>query len=257
MAYAFVSDLHLDGAQPQAIDLFVDFLGAKARSATALYILGDLFESWLGDDLIDAPQQQICTALRALTASGVPVFVMRGNRDFLLDVEFARQTGVQLLPDPVLVHLDGTLTLLTHGDLLCTDDVQYQQLRSLATDPVWRRGLLQLSTATRGALAAIARAGSRKHMARARPDIMDVNPDTVTKVFAASGAELMIHGHTHRPAEHQHPVEGRSCTRIVLDAWYDCGQCLWIELGRIATQRLGDVAARQAGPNESETARRG
>lgn len=256
MAYVFVSDLHLDGAQPRAIEQFVEFLGTEARSARALYVLGDLFETWLGDDLIDAPRARVCQALRALSASGVPIFVMRGNRDFLLDGEFAAQTGARLLPDPVLLEIDGITTLLTHGDLLCTDDRNYQQLRSLVNEPGWRRRLLALSAATRNALAAIARAGSRKHMAQARPSIMDVNTATVERVFSAANAQLMIHGHTHRPGIHQHLVDGRPRTRVVLDAWYDGGQCIRVAGGRIDELRPGGGVRPLADLSESGTAHR-
>ena len=239
MAYVFVSDLHLDGSQPRTIQRFVEFLGQEARSAQTLYILGDLFEIWLGDDLVDAARLRVCEALRELTRASVPVFVMRGNRDFLLDRQFAAMTGARLLPDPVLLQLDGVATLLTHGDLLCSDDRSYQQLRSLVHEPGWRQNLLALSASTRAALAAIARAGSRKHMARSRPAIMDVNLATVNRVFAAANAELMIHGHTHRPAVHEHLVDGRLCRRVVLDAWYEGGQCVWLAAGTIREQRLG------------------
>jgi UDP-2,3-diacylglucosamine hydrolase len=239
VATVFVSDLHLDGSQPQTIKRFVDFLAGEARGAEAVYILGDLFEIWLGDDLVDASRLEVCQAMQALTQAGVPLFVMRGNRDFLLDSEFAILTGAQLLPDPVCLQLDGIAMVLTHGDLLCSDDRSYQQLRSLVHEPGWRQNLLTLSAKTRDALAAIARTGSRKHMAKARPAIMDVNLQTVERVFAAANAELMIHGHTHRPGTHEHLVNGRRCKRIVLDAWYDGGQCVWFDAGTIREQRLG------------------
>lgn len=239
MAYVFVSDLHLDGSQPRAIDQFIEFLGREARDAQALYVLGDLFETWLGDDLIDAARARVCAALRTVSAAGVPLFVMRGNRDFLLDRGFAALTGARLLPDPVVLGIDGITTLLTHGDLLCTDDRSYQQLRSLVNEPGWRQGLLALSATTRDALAAIARAGSRKHMAQARPAIMDVNADTVARVFGAADARLMIHGHTHRPGVHQHLVAGKPRTRVVLDAWYEGGQCVRVAAGRVEEYRLG------------------
>lgn len=254
MAYVFVSDLHLDGSQPRAIEQFVEFLGTEARSARALYVLGDLFETWLGDDLIDEPRARVCQALRKLAAGGVPIFVMRGNRDFLLDREFAAQTGARLLPDPVVLEIDGVTTLLTHGDLLCTDDRNYQQLRSLVNEPGWRRRLLALSATTRNALAAIARAGSRKHMAQARPSIMDVNTATVERVFSTANVQLMIHGHTHRPGVHQHVVDGKRCTRVVLDSWFEDGQCIRVDGGRIEEWRLGAGIRSLADLSESGTA---
>jgi UDP-2,3-diacylglucosamine hydrolase len=239
VSQVFVSDLHLDGAQPEAIDLFVEFLARDAVSARALYILGDLFETWLGDDLADPARERVCRALRDLTQGGVAVFVMRGNRDFLLDTGFEQRTGCQLLPDPVLLHLDGRNVLLTHGDLLCTGDRGYQQLRTLTHDTRWRGRLLSLQPAARTALAALARAGSRRHMAQAANAIMDVEPRTVEKVFKASGADWMIHGHTHRPGRHEYQIMGSTRTRFVLDAWYQGGQCLWVDKGRIEERRFG------------------
>lgn len=238
MSQVFVSDLHLDAAQPEAIELFIGFMARDVVQAHALYILGDLFETWLGDDLADPARERVCAALRDLTRSGVAVFVMRGNRDFLLETGFEQRTGCQLLPDPVLLQLGGRTTLLTHGDLLCTGDRSYQQLRSLTHDPRWRQKLLSLSAQARTGLAALARAGSRQHMAKAANAIMDVEQRTVEKVFKASGAEWMIHGHTHRPGRHQYQIMGSTRTRFVLDSWYRGGHCLWFEQGEMQERRF-------------------
>jgi UDP-2,3-diacylglucosamine hydrolase len=224
--FLFVSDLHLDGAAPAAIDQFVEWLAGEARSARAVYILGDLFESWIGDDDADPARERACAALRALTATGVPCFVMRGNRDFMLGPGFEARTGCRLLPDPVIADFDGHAVLLTHGDLLCTDDHAYQELRSTVRSPDWQRRVLALPLATRGLLAGAARAGSKAHIEQAAMAIMDVNDDAVASLFRTAGVDCMIHGHTHRPAIHGLQVDGRPRTRAVLGAWYEQGQLL-------------------------------
>lgn len=224
--FLFVSDLHLDSTAPAAIDQFVDWLGGEARSARAVYILGDLFESWIGDDDADPARERACAALRALTAAGVPCFVMRGNRDFMLGAGFEARTGCRLLPDPVIADLDGHSVLLTHGDLLCTDDHAYQELRSTVRNPAWQRRVLALPLATRSLLAGAARSGSKAHIERAAMAIMDVNDDAVARLFRATGVDCMIHGHTHRPAIHRVDVDGRVRTRAVLGAWYEQGELL-------------------------------
>jgi UDP-2,3-diacylglucosamine hydrolase len=234
----FVSDLHLDGTAPAAIEQFCAWLGGEARAARAVYVLGDLFESWIGDDDDDPARDRACRALAALTASGVPCFVMRGNRDFLLGDGFAARTGCRLLPDPVITGIDGRSVLLTHGDLLCTDDHAYQELRSTVRDPGWQRRVLELPLATRALLAGAARAGSREHIRQAAAQIMDVNAEAVANLFRASGVELMIHGHTHRPAIHRLAVDGREVTRAVLGAWYEQGQLLSLEHGRLEARVL-------------------
>jgi UDP-2,3-diacylglucosamine hydrolase len=228
--FLFVSDLHLDGSAPDAIDQFVAWLAGEARGAEAVYVLGDLFESWIGDDDDDAARQRACDGLRALTAAGVPCFVMRGNRDFMLGAGFEARTGCRLLPDPVVAQLDGRAVLLTHGDLLCTDDHAYQEMRSTVRDPRWQRRVLDLPLATRALLAGAARAGSKAHIERAAAAIMDVNDEAVAQLFRSTGADTMIHGHTHRPAIHAVEVDGRPCRRAVLGAWYEQGQMLrWRE----------------------------
>lgn len=234
----FVSDLHLDGAAPEAVEQFCDWLAGEAREARALYVLGDLFESWIGDDDDDPARARACRALATLSASGVPCFVMRGNRDFLLGAGFAARTGCRLLPDPVITDIDGQRVLLTHGDLLCTDDHAYQELRSTVRDPAWQRRVLELPLATRALLAGAARAGSREHLRQAAAQIMDVNEAAVANLFRASGADLMIHGHTHRPAIHRLEIDGRAVTRAVLGAWYDAGQVLGLEQGRLEARVL-------------------
>jgi UDP-2,3-diacylglucosamine hydrolase len=229
MASLFASDLHLDSEAPWAIDAFLKFLGGPARSAEALYLLGDLFEVWVGDDDDNADYARAAQGLNELTASGVAVYAIHGNRDFLLGERFERRTGVKLLPDPVLVELHGVATLLSHGDVFCTEDTSYQQLRSIVRQPSWQRRFLTLPLDSRRSLASAARAGSKAHTGRTIPTIMDVNPDAVTRAFRATGARRLIHGHTHRPAIHPGVVDGVSAERVVLAPWYEAASCLAVD----------------------------
>lgn len=227
--YLFVSDLHLDAAAVQARQLFMQFLAQQARAARALYILGDLFEAWVGDDDPEPTRDEICRALAELTASGVPCYVVRGNRDFLFGAGFERRTGARLLPDPLLATFYGEPVFVSHGDVLCTDDHAYQELRSVVRDPRWQQRFMALPLATRRALAERARAGSRQHTQRALYDtrnIMDVNEAAVATAFRISGTRVMIHGHTHRPGIYPHTVDGATATRIVLGDWYEQGSYL-------------------------------
>ncbi len=229
MASLFASDLHLDSEAPWAIDAFTAFLAGPARSAESLYLLGDLFEVWVGDDDDDPDIRRACAALAALTASGVQTYAIHGNRDFLLGTEFARSTGVRLLPDPVLMDLHGVPTLLSHGDIFCTDDYSYQELRSIVRRPTWQRRFLKLPIAARRDLASAARAGSRVHTQRVVPQIMDVNPAAVTRALQATGTRRLIHGHTHRPAVHEFEVDGHAAQRVVLAPWYESASCVAID----------------------------
>lgn len=223
------SDLHLDAEAPWAIDAFLKFLEGPARAAAALYLLGDLFEVWIGDDDDDAENARACAGLRALTSAGIPVYAVHGNRDFLLGAEFEQRTGVKLLPDPVRVELHGTPTLLSHGDVFCTADPAYQQLRANVRRPVWQRRFLALPLATRRTLASAARAGSKAHTQRTIPAIMDVTPDAVTRAMRATDARRLVHGHTHRPAVHEFTVDGKRAERIVLAPWYESASCVAID----------------------------
>jgi UDP-2,3-diacylglucosamine hydrolase len=229
MATLFASDLHLDSESPWAIDAFIAFLQGPARGAEALYLLGDLFEVWVGDDDDNPDNARTCAALRALTDSGVPVYVIHGNRDFLLGETFARRTGVKLLPDPVLVDLYGVPTLLSHGDVFCTEDPAYQRLRSVVRRPKFQRRFLSLPIDTRRVLASAARAGSKAHTQRTIPTIMDVNPEVVLRAFRATGARRLIHGHTHRPAIHPCVVDGVNAERVVLAPWYEAASCVAVD----------------------------
>ena len=224
----FASDLHLDSEAPWAIDAFLAFLDGPARSAEALYLLGDLFEVWVGDDDDNPDNARACAGLARLTASDVAVYVLHGNRDFLLGEAFAQRTGVKLLPDPVLVDLYGTPTLLSHGDVFCTEDPAYQELRSIVRRPVWQRRFLALPLAARRELASAARAGSKAHTQRTIPTIMDVNPEAVSRAMRVTGARRLIHGHTHRPAVHPFVVDGMSAERVVLAPWYEAASCVGV-----------------------------
>jgi len=243
--YLFVSDVHLDASAPEAQRQFTDFLRTRGSSTSApdapvraLYILGDLFESWVGDDDAADERSGVLTALRELTASGVACFLLHGNRDFLIGEDFCRQTGCQLLPDPVVAEIGGERVLLTHGDALCTDDHSYQELRSIVRTPAWQRRFLSLPLADRQLLANEARAGSRAHTARTIPKIMDVNAAAVTAAFKAARVRRIIHGHTHRPAVHDALVDGQPVQRIVLGAWYEQGSYLAYENGRYELRSL-------------------
>jgi UDP-2,3-diacylglucosamine hydrolase len=226
MATLFISDLHIDASCGQIIRQFTEFLQTEARGADALYILGDLFDSWVGDDAPDAGQSAAIAAIKSLTASGVPCFVMHGNRDFLLGPKFCADTGARLLPDPVIVTLYGEPVLVMHGDALCTDDRAYQRLRATVRDADWQRQFLALSVAARRTLAGAARTGSQAHMASMQDAITDVNAESVAAALRAAGTSLLLHGHTHRPGIQSLSVDGRECARIVLGDWHNEGSLL-------------------------------
>jgi len=226
VATLFISDLHIDASRPQICEQFLSFLETDARDAEALYILGDLFESWVGDDAADPAQTAAIAGLRSLTDHGIPCFVMHGNRDFLLAAQFCRMSGAALLPDPLIVTLYGEPVLVMHGDALCTDDHAYQRLRATVREADWQRQFLALSIVSRRALAGAARVGSQAHTAAVEYAITDVNTDSVAMALRTAGTATLLHGHTHRPAIHALQVDGRPCTRIVLGDWYDQGSVL-------------------------------
>lgn len=229
MPTLFISDLHLDASRPHIIELFIALLAGEARKASALYILGDLFESWIGDDDDSPLAAQVADAMRALHDSGVPVHFMCGNRDFLLGADYAARAGMVLLADPTVVDIGGERTLLMHGDTLCTDDVEYQKFRAMVRDPRWQRQFLARPLAERRAFAAQARGESRRHTADARPEIMDVNQTAVASVMREHAVHRLIHGHTHRPATHHFDLDGMRAQRIVLGDWYEQDSVLRIE----------------------------
>lgn len=226
MKTLFISDLHLDPVAPGIQRQFLEFLEGEARSASALYILGDLFEVWLGDDDPAPASRTIVQSLRALTDAGVTCFVMHGNRDFLIGQRFCRETGAQLIEDGTVVEIHGDRVLLLHGDVLCTDDVSYQRLRRIVRNPVVQWIVRHMSLARRRALAQKMREGSRMHVNSTAAQIMDVNAEAVATAFRASGVATMIHGHTHRPAVHSLEVDGSRVQRIVLGDWHSQGSVL-------------------------------
>lgn len=226
MTTAFISDLHLDANRPQITALFRAFLEGEARQLDALYILGDLFEAWIGDDDTNPHYQQVKGALASLTATGVPTYFMRGNRDFLIGKAFSHDTGVTILDDPTVVNLYGTRSLLSHGDLLCTDDVDYQIFRKTVHDPAWQHAFLSKPLQARREFAEQARTESRKQQHGKSMAIMDVNQDAVESMLLQYGVRRLIHGHTHRPDTHRFNLSNETHTRIVLGDWYEQGSVL-------------------------------
>ncbi|WP_058835328.1 UDP-2,3-diacylglucosamine diphosphatase [Luteimonas abyssi] len=240
MSTLFVSDLHLDPARPEITRLFGAFLEGEARQADALYILGDLFESWVGDDDPSEAGAYVAERTKALADTGVPVAFMHGNRDFLLGEAYARRAGMTLLPDPTVIDLYDRPVLLTHGDLLCTDDVEYQQIRRQTRDPQWQAQMLAQPLAARLAFAAQARAASQARQGEMKSagtmeTITDVAPATVDQFFERHGVDTMIHGHTPRPAIHT--LDGGR-RRIVLGDWFEQGSVLRIDGDEV---RLGGL----------------
>jgi UDP-2,3-diacylglucosamine hydrolase len=223
----FISDLHLCAERPAINDLFLGFLATRARRAEALYILGDLFEYWIGDEAVDDPGlRPLVEGLRALTAAGKPVHVMHGNRDFLLGAGFERASGARLLADPSVIELYGRRVLLAHGDALCTADTEYMKFRAMVRDPRWQQAMLARSVAEREAIARHYRDTSKSSTSGKRPEIMDVTPAAVDALLRAHGVRDLIHGHTHRPADHRFVLDGAPARRLVLGDWYDQGSVL-------------------------------
>lgn len=231
MSTWFASDLHLDPANPEITRRFTRFLAGPVVGARCLYLLGDLFEAWIGDDDPEPSHRDVIAALSALAERGTLVYLLHGNRDFLIGERFCAEAGATLLDDPVIASVGGERVLLTHGDGLCVDDAAYQRLRALVHDPGVRRGFMGLPLASRHRLAAEARAGSREHLAGAGEYITDVNQDAVLALVRAAGVRTLIHGHTHRPGIHRFDIDGAQGTRIVLGAWHAGAQVLHWDAG--------------------------
>ncbi len=229
MAVLIVSDLHLDRAHPEITAHFLRFLNEQARTASALYVLGDLFEVWLGDDDTCAHKAKVTQAFADLSRDGVALYFMHGNRDFLLGADFCKRSGGQLIDDPTLIQTQGQRVLLTHGDALCTDDIPYQKLRALVRNPSLQRRFRALSLKTRDNLAGEARQGSKAHTATQAMALMDVNEQAVSQLFRRAQVDVMVHGHTHRPAVHPLVVDGIARTRIVLGDWHHRGSYLQLD----------------------------
>ena len=232
MTTLFISDLHLEAKQPEIGTQFLSFLAGEARGAEALYVLGDLFEVWLGDDDPNPYYGEMKSALRTLIDTGVPVYFMHGNRDFTIGADFAAETGITILDDPSVVDLYGEDVLLCHGDALCTDDVQYQQIRAMTRNPGWQAMMLAKSIEERIAFAIEARKESMERGESLSDEIMDVNQEAVAAALQEYGVAVMLHGHTHRPAVHSVDLGDRKATRIVLGDWYEQGSVVrWDEDG--------------------------
>ena len=233
MRALFVSDLHLTESRAQANEQFISLIEGEARAADALYVLGDLFEYWIGDDDLDAGFNAVIASLfSALTRRGTKLYVMHGNRDFLLGGRFCQATGAKLIEDPALVDIDGERTLLMHGDTLCTDDLDYQAWRRTARSHEWQAGFLAKSVEERRAAVEGLRDKS-KEVIQAKPaEIMDVNDNAVREAFRRWAVSRMVHGHTHRPGRHVIEVDGRRCERWVLPDWYAAGGYLEIAGGK-------------------------
>lgn len=223
----FISDLHLATERPRIVEQFFTFLAGPARGAAALYVLGDLFEHWLGDDNVDDPlNRSVARGFAELSAAGTSVHFMHGNRDLLIGQEFAARAGAQRLDDPTLIDVHGTRTLLMHGDTLCTDDVEYLAFRAYARDPKNQTRFLAQTLPARHAEMAALRARNANAKEGKTAEIMDVNAAAVEQALRHAGYPRLIHGHTHRPARHVHTVDGHVCERWVLADWYENGSYL-------------------------------
>ena len=245
MTTFFISDLHLDAERPAVTELFGAFMQKEATRADALYILGDLFEAWVGDDDPSETGAYVAARIREVADAEVPVFFIRGNRDFLLGDAFARRAGMRILPDPAVVMLYGKPVLLMHGDLLCTGDTAYQAFRAQTRNPAWQAQFLAQPLAARLAFAAQARAASAAHQGGMKQQdktqfetLTDVATATVDATFAQFGIHTIIHGHTHRPAMHDLTVDNHACQRIVLGDWYEQGSVLRVEPDVMALEAL-------------------
>lgn len=222
----FISDLHLHESRPQVTRAFFHFLYSHAIHAEALYILGDFFDAWIGDDDDSELLQDVASGLHKLSELGVAIYFMHGNRDFLLGKAYASKAGMSLIDDGTVIDLYGTPTLLMHGDTLCTGDTEYQQFRTMVRSPQWQQQILAQPLAARRALAAQLRAKSQSMNSLKADDIMDVSPTEVIAQMEAARVTRLIHGHTHRPARHQLVVAGNPAERIVLGDWHDSGWCI-------------------------------
>lgn len=229
MTTLFISDLHLDSERPAITALFLRFLESDACHADTLYILGDLFEAWVGDDDDGDLAAQVAAGLRKVSDAGVPIGFIRGNRDFLLGQDYAERAGMTLLPDPCVVALQGQPTLLLHGDVLCTDDEAYLAFRRQVRDPSWQQTFLAQSLPQRQTFARQARAASQARQQAMPLDIGDATASAVEEMLRLYGVDRMVHGHTHRPKVHDLHIEGRAHQRIVLGDWYEQGSVLRLQ----------------------------
>jgi UDP-2,3-diacylglucosamine hydrolase len=223
----FISDLHLAADRPDIAGLFLKFLATEARTADALYILGDLFEYWIGDEQVDWPEYRpVVAALRAVVDAGVPVSVIVGNRDFLMGADFEAASGCRRLSDVTRIDLYGEPVVIMHGDELCTRDTEYMKFRAVVRNPGWQRAFLEKSVDERRRIAGEYREISQQTTAAKKPEIMDVTPEAVDELLRRHGVHHLIHGHTHRPAQHRFMLDGQPARRTVLGDWYEQGSVL-------------------------------
>ncbi len=241
MATLFVSDVHLSAQRPDIVDAFEQFLQSQARQADAVYILGDLFDEWLGDDDDRAPHPRITRALSGLSESGVPVRIMHGNHDFLLGASFEQASRCSLIGDPSVIDVGSTRVLVMHGDSLCTRDTDYQAFRKMSRERDNQREFLGLPLEARAERAAALRGQSREAMRLKPEDIMDVTPEAVVEAMREHNVRHFIHGHTHRPAVHELEVAERSAVRIVLGDWYQQDSVLIWSGGGYRLGRISDI----------------
>ncbi len=237
MRTLFISDLHLDPSRAELTAILLRFLAGPARDADRLFILGDLFEAWIGDDGCDALADAVANGLRGLADSGVSIGFICGNRDFLLGADYAARCGMRRLPDPCVVSLEGRPTLLSHGDALCVGDLAYQAFRRQVRDPEWQATFLAQPLSARRAYAEQARSASAAHQRGMDAVVGDVDAASVATMMAQYGIDRLIHGHTHRPAEHRLQINGHVCERIVLADWRKYGEALRVD--DAAVTRLG------------------
>ena len=239
----FISDLHLCDQRPAITRLFLDFLAGEARAADALYILGDLFEFWVGDDATGQDEfRRVIDGLADLTRARVPLHVMYGNRDFLMRQRFEEITGGRLIPDPLRIELYGEPTLLMHGDLLCTADTDYMKFRAMVRDPAWQGDFLAKNLAERNGIFNNYREISKATTTKKPPEIMDVVQSAVEDVMHQHNVRRLIHGHTHRPGEHAFTFDGGPARRMVLGAWYEQGSVLRVDAKGWALSTLPTAA---------------
>ena len=224
-----ISDLHLEEERPDITRAFLHFLQTRAPQAEALYILGDFFEAWIGDDAMTPFQHSIAQALRKLSDGGTRIFLMHGNRDFMIGKAFCREAGCSLLADPSLVRMNGEPVLLMHGDSLCTQDEAYMRLRKWLRNPASLFILRNLPLTTRYKLARKLRKESRMQTPQKAAEITDVTPEEVPRILRQHGVRTLIHGHTHRPATHELQLDGQPARRIVLGDWDRRGWALQVD----------------------------
>lgn len=224
--HLFISDLHLAPERPEIIQLFIDFLNKQATQAESLYILGDLVEYWLGDDDRAEGLSSVFDCMKQHADNGLKIYLMHGNRDFLIGEQLAQRAGCTLIHEPYIATFNNTNVLLMHGDILCTDDVRYQELRNMLRNPAWQKDFLNKPLAEREEMARALRKQSKQETQNKSDDIMDVNATAVNQAFIDHNVSLIIHGHTHRPSIHQLEVAGKQVKRVVLGDWYCNGSVL-------------------------------